>query len=278
MSQTTDSPEFKEALRKIEGVLEGRPSDEQREILEGAIRLEAVNHWLGSDPPLMLERNDHSRLHRLKEAIAGKRLLWLSGMDVPEGAFYQTFEHTFVVKHDWARAFEGADGIENSVRLPYEHCVFEFRLGGKTIIVLAVDDPNLQFRFGTVVEWGDFWVAIRGPADPRQSRITEFLRSQISAICIALDAEVATHTVERAPFKLNEKREKAGKPRIADFHVVDLARRHRVANPTAERTGRRVKLHFRRGHWRHYEANKTWIKWCLVGDPDLGFIQKQYTL
>jgi hypothetical protein len=42
--------------------------------------------------------------------------------------------------------------------------------------------------------------------------------------------------------------------------------------------GRKKRLHFRRGHWRHYETHKTWIKWMLVGDPDLGFIEKQYRL
>jgi hypothetical protein len=33
-----------------------------------------------------------------------------------------------------------------------------------------------------------------------------------------------------------------------------------------------------RGHWRHYERHKTWIKWTLVGDPDLGFVDKHYRL
>lgn len=37
-------------------------------------------------------------------------------------------------------------------------------------------------------------------------------------------------------------------------------------------------MHFRRGHWRHYQDHRTWIKWCLVGDPDLGFVDKHYKL
>lgn len=37
-------------------------------------------------------------------------------------------------------------------------------------------------------------------------------------------------------------------------------------------------LHFRRGHWRHYGEYKTWIKWMLVGDPELGFVDKMYKL
>lgn len=37
-------------------------------------------------------------------------------------------------------------------------------------------------------------------------------------------------------------------------------------------------MHFVRGHWRHYEVSKTWIRWHLRGDPDLGFIDKEYRL
>jgi hypothetical protein len=38
------------------------------------------------------------------------------------------------------------------------------------------------------------------------------------------------------------------------------------------------RLHFRRGHHRHYENYKLWIKWQLVGNPDIGFIDKDYKL
>ena len=43
-------------------------------------------------------------------------------------------------------------------------------------------------------------------------------------------------------------------------------------------THRSPRLHFRRGHWRHYEDHKTWIRWQMVGNPDLGFVEKQYRL
>jgi hypothetical protein len=38
------------------------------------------------------------------------------------------------------------------------------------------------------------------------------------------------------------------------------------------------RLHFRRGHYRHYPNHKLWIRWCLVGNPDLGFIDADYRL
>lgn len=36
--------------------------------------------------------------------------------------------------------------------------------------------------------------------------------------------------------------------------------------------------HIDRAIWRRFETHKTWIKWTLVGDPDLGFIEKHYRL
>jgi hypothetical protein len=105
------------------------------------------------------------------------------------------------------------------------------------------------------------------------------LARNIRSICIALDAEVAVTEVIRAPHRLNHQREKQGKKPVLDHHVVNLARRSRVEPlPSAgDREARwHPRLHFRRGHWRHFEDHKTWVRWCLVGDPDLGFIDKEY--
>jgi hypothetical protein len=61
--------------------------------------------------------------------------------------------------------------------------------------------------------------------------------------------------------------------------MIDLAKRHRVAHVGGASSGRHKKrLHFCRGHWRHYEKSKTWIRWCLKGDPDLGFVDAEYKL
>lgn len=65
--------------------------------------------------------------------------------------------------------------------------------------------------------------------------------------------------------------------------VVSLTRREHVlprsrAEFDPDREVRHVRMHFRRGHWRHYQEHRTWIKWMLVGDPDLGIIEKHYRL
>lgn len=272
--QTTESPEFKDALQKIERVIEGKPREMQRRILEGAIDIEDITKWLASKSSLSLEKNDCSRLHKLKEAMSEGRVINSDGntdYDAVKVPLIECMEHTFVVKHDWAGVLSDAEGISDDFQLPYDTCAFEFRIGGHTVLAAFSGAINGLSIF---VDTGNFWYIPSNDID-----IATFVWSQVRAICIVLDAEIATHSVIRAPNKLNEKRERAGKTPLADYHVIDLARRHRVANPSGgSGTGTRKRLHFRRGHWRHYETSKTWVKWCLVGNPDLGFIQKSYTL
>ena len=110
-------------------------------------------------------------------------------------------------------------------------------------------------------------------------RVHPQVDKQIRAIAIALDAEVIETECVRAPEKLNKAREKRGEPPLRDYHIVSLAQRHRAAPlPDHERRHRSPRLHFRRGHWRHYEEHRTWVRWTLVGNPDLGFIEKEYRL
>lgn len=235
--------------------------------------------WLSEDRSFRLEKNECSRLHHLKEAAANDRVLGIDGT-IQEARMLASDEvqHTFVVKHDWGRAFSGADGLDDSIRLPYQICSFEFRIDGRNVISVAGDSGS-DLLFTSFVQSGDYWCCL-GSNKHHQDSVIQVMWDQIRAICIALDAEVASHTVQRAPHKLNKKRIAAGKLPISDFHVVDLARKNRITNPTdaAERDKPRKRLHFRRGHWRHFDVSKTWIRWCLVGDPDLGFIRKHYTI
>lgn len=246
---------------------------------ETRTHLDALNDlktWCDRET-LVLEKNDCSRLHLLKEAIVNRRLMGNDGV-VESTYVTASLNHTFVVKHDWAKAFENASGIEDLVKLPYEICCFEFRFSGKTFIAIACENEAVAqgVQFTLLVQCGNSWYCWSG--EKKDDAVTAFAWTQIRAICIALDADVATHDVVRAPHKLNEKRVKSGREPLSDYHVVDLAKRHRVANPLHGHSGSKKRLHFRRGHWRHYEAMKVWVRWCLVGDPDLGFIQKNYTL
>jgi hypothetical protein len=259
--------------------------ERRKELGQTLDELKTLNEWFDQPPRLVLERNDCSRLHRLKEAAKAGRIVdgaKKGTTGIIEGAHHIiALEHVFVVKHDWASAFSNAQDISGEFKLPYSQCVFEFRLDGHNVILWG-QEFNLQEyeekqSFTCFIEMGEYWYS--PPMNVARDDFMRFAWDQVRAICIALDAEVATHTVVRAPHKLNEKRTRDGKVPLADFHVIDLAKRHRVANPSgATGAGGRKRLHFRRGHWRHFETSKTWVKWCLVGNPDLGFIHKSYKL
>lgn len=244
--------------------------------------LEDMKQWAISES-FQLQNNDCSRLHKFYEACAAGQIYDDStgelAKDVTKLAQAQS---TFVVKHDWAAAFDKAEGYDenNEFKLPYDHCAFEFRINGKTIIAIALINPEdtvWQKTFTVFLECGKHWYCY-GSDEKKADTFLGYVWSQIKAISIALEADVATHEIVRAPAKLNEKRAKAGKTPLRDYHVVDLSRRHRVANPSGGESGKKHRMHFVRGHWRHYEEHKTWIKWHLRGDPHLGFIQKHYAL
>lgn len=223
----------------------------------------------------------------------------------------------FVVEHDWARAFDKATGIEGTgARLPYEVCAFEFKVSGHHVIatcfecsddamsvLLTVRTKSGWLTFGTVVvkpdgtmgycksdkgfaflhegpapivEWHD---AVKSPR--RHDEIVWMIYRQIRCILIALSAEVATKEIMRLPWKSNRPPPAAIRQPTYSYHVISLAHRRRYdRRPRGfdEPPGTRKRLHFRRAHERHYQTYKVDIDWMLVGDPELGWIDKHYKL
>ena len=223
----------------------------------------------------------------------------------------------YVVEHDWASAFEGAtDYTEGRFKLPDDTCIFEFRLSGVPVVITVVDTVDdagsqemtflLSFKLkgiwlfcGTVVIRQDGSIAcVKGhdsetpwstkssdlvplAEDDTIAPIANIVVSQVRAIAIALDAEVAKSTVIREPHRSNQPYRTPVRQPMYSYHVVSLARRTRVEaaaiDPSLPPRARK-RLHFRRGHYRHFQNSKTWVRWCLVGDPDLGFVDKEYRL
>lgn len=284
MASKMDARQRKHAANQMTAGILRIQSEKQSEMKIAQLREQALlslREWSEQTP--VLERNDCARLHNLREAAASRRLHMLNeGFTASEESetcaqYIDSVDQTFVIRHDWARAFESAEEMEGEYNLPYQCCAFEFRISGRSAIIILVD-CSLGRQIGVFGQFGDLWLHVAGKNDSSHPLIA-FMLSQVRAVCIALDADVATSEVVRAPVKLNEKRAKAGKTPLPDYRVVDLARRHRVANPLASGgSGTKKRLHFRRGHWRHFETSKTWVKWCLVGNPDLGFINKHYRL
>lgn len=231
--------------------------------------------------PIKLSRPGGSGFHRLSEQLISCERLD-SAMTALVGEMTMTIgAHIFVIEHDWASAFANADGFDDGeIVLPYDKCVFEFRINGLRTCVLQWKDRGQDFGKCVFFELKTMWLLMRPDCNVQMYfNVRQFIDRQLRAVTIVLDAEVAATEIVRAPERLNRARKKAGKSLLGDYHIVNL-NRHRRLQPFEHELGHHAspRCHFRRGHWRRYDNFKTWIKWCLVGDPDLGFVDKHYRL
>lgn len=224
--------------------------------------------------------------------------------------------HVFLIEHDWHGAFVNATDFEGGEwRPPYDITVYEMMIDSLRVCAwLKWIDPSelgeprsdrgapLLMVFIKIPRSRDRWMFL-GPMtifDSGEScllrqewahgsplatlKIGTIVSQQIRAIAITLDAEIVSAEINRAPHRLNTERVKRGKLPLYDFHTLSLANRGprplpRQPDPYAsDEPHHQKRLHFRRGHWRHYQSHKTWIKWMLVGNPDLGRIEKAYRL
>lgn len=251
--------------------------------------LEAFEAWERLPPAL--GRNEITRAHQLIEEVRDGGVVWFNS----EGKYTLEFQnkaaagmtsilsmaHAFVVKHDWLAALGASiDAPNEVVALPYPQCMFEFVVNGRPVIVYAAQSPGESPLYSSFAQFGESWFAIKNATadELKCGKVGSFVWHQIVAVCVSLDAEVAVTTTIRADAALNKARERNGKPRIRSYHVVDLSRRARYEGGPGGHDGAKRRLHFRRGHWRHYESFKTWVRWTLVGDPSLGFVDKHYSL
>jgi hypothetical protein len=264
----------------------------EREILKkntthlwsGVDATERILEWMGT--AFKLQKPIETMVHLFREALADGRIFYLPARDGRVAADDVTAwdemaasSSIFLVQHNWDEAFKNArDYVGGEIHLPDESCIFEFRISDRHVIAFVTEaDGTLYFQHAVQVKKGWLLFPLSSSMD---DELLNFTGAQIKAIAVALDAQVATTETIRAPHAMNRARERAGKLPLISYHIVNLSRRSRPVPlaPSDPEATYHVRLHFRRGHWRHFSNHKTWIRWMLVGDPDLGFVDKQYRL
>lgn len=219
---------------------------------------------------LRLESNDASRVHRLMEDLV------VGPNDVGTTNFQDiVYEHTFVVRHDWLAVLGDTNPELDEWELPFDYCLFEYRVSGHNAIVSVSNSTPKKFRHFIEVERGVWY------NPDYELPVTKFLAQQVAAACVVLEAEVATKEVVRQPTALLAKRAKANKPPLLDYYILDLSRkRPRISNreDTSGEPSHHKRLHFCRGHWRQLPGRRVRIPWCLKGNAELGFVDKLYRL
>lgn len=288
----TDRPiEAKKEIGTVANPLGGLPVDERWE--ERIAARDELDPWI--DGGLRLEKTGGSAIHRLWDAEKRGLALWLLALpgtdptlETPDTA------HPLVVQHDWAAAFHGADEFDaGDFRLPFEVSCFEFNISGKRVCAFVAEVGETEKEIMVFVETRTCWVMpitvyrlkeglwqpVVSDADDRCRALPPFIAAQVRAICVSLEAEVASTELVERPDKLNKARARRGRDLLPSYNVLYLNNRPRSLMIEGEDPTTKKRLHFRRGHWRRItEERKTWVRWCLVGNPSLGFIDKEYRL
>lgn len=292
----------RELARRIKHVSVQPPTDEEykQDVAEVSRRIKEG---------IRLEKPQGSSLHHFRHYLEGSNA---SGLTDEMKKFLEYDFQSMVIEHDWAQAFTTDD--EGEVPLPFDYVCFEFRVSGLRLLVMmgqGTDGIVGVMCTGVNGRWyvnADTFTFINGKFASRTSGVLDplgddkivvnFLQlvgRQIRAVCIMLDAGVADAEREEPSIAINKKRAMNGKTLLKPYHVVRLGKRHRrYERGDSVPTGRHNRLHVRRGHWRHYKdggsgrdqytdaegtlRSKTWINWMLVGQPDLGFVDKEYRL
>lgn len=257
-------------------------------LLERKDAISGMIEWAQCTP--VLQKPDRPLFRELRRSVKGGEAIYFSRDhedDLPATDFEnEVFREAeiLVIEHDWAAALS-ADDDNAPINLPFDVCAFEFRISGYPVIAMATqfgDDvafsPVIGFKGTWILTDFTFQAGSYSDIDEGYLKIIDLLSRQIRAVCIALDAEVAVSEPRREPH--DGQRGNSQYALAKPYHVVSLTRRSARATecPMPASPGRGKRLHFRRGHWRHYSTFKTWVKWCLVGNPELGFIDKHYKL
>lgn len=265
---------------------------------DAAEQLAEFAKWLKG--PLKMEKPQHSVCHQALINFKFNVAVLDPTYHITEADIDQQ-THSFLIQHNWAALIHASEvtgaGKAEWLRMPYPNCCFELQLSGARVCIFTLVVPETAPAMALAIKLNERWIAVqesyalysdgwtttkhaKAETPPRMNELVEICFKQVRAICIMLDTQVAETEVVRAPYNRNAPpKGQYPLPKLS-HHIVHLAKRHRVAlRPADERQrGTSKRLHFRRGHWRHYATWKTWIKWTLVGNPDLGFVDKEYRL
>ncbi len=263
---------------------------EHPKVEEDARIFQGIEQWIKSHDLSIIQKNEAPRAHKVAEAYLNDRIYPLSfpQREQSKKVMIEIFTKvpSIVVKHNWMAAIgedlREKDGDTILVTLPYPSVLFEFMVHGKCVIMLASEQTDGRIALLPYIEFEkDKWF-VCSENDQDLMKLYDALREQIEAICVALTVKIADKEEVQPPAAVNKKRIKNNKPPLGSYHVVDLSKRFQDkklrSGARSDDHGPKVRLHWRRRHIRHFKDGKPpiWIDWMLVGDIDLGFIDKHY--
>jgi hypothetical protein len=220
------------------------------------------------------------------------------------------------VEHTGEAALEELFALKRPIKLPYENCYFEFnnQLGILACEVdkavhfrlfpLVWGDgwyPEKEFGLGINdkgdVIYGEFenenyddvelpWgITSWNTEQPADNNNITTAANFLGGVLTLLDTHLVATEIKPDPAPaLTKARAKKGLPPASSetrVLTINTAAVRRTVTATKLHTHESPRLHWRRGHWRvihrfsEFEG-RTWIRRCLVGNPDRGFVDKDY--
>lgn len=245
-----------------------------------------------------LTRPETSRLHQAIEAWPNSdlRRVWADAQVI-------------LVDYDayrlMAEKVEMTDGDE-AAPLPFGTTAFEFIVDGNPAIVVRAfnakanaHELSIARRLidnWTLVTWiwrdGNWVHSARSTYEAQAFSSTtaqairdawlDFALNQTDAVCWLIDVHLFDLSRTPGPEKLNAQRVRKGRLPLYDFHTLTLRGREDRTAVGAGGDGGQLRLHIRRGHTHTFHTKagpkRQWVKSMWVGNPDLGFVDKQYRL
>lgn len=266
---------------------------EHPKLQEDARAFKIIEEWVSEHDFSIIQRNEAPRAHKIAEAIQNRTIYPLSHpyKEKEREDLINVFTKvpSIVVRHNWLAAIgddlREKDGEPVDVSLPYPSVLFEFKFHGKCVVLMASEQEDGRVGLLPIVEFEkDKWF-ICTMRDELLFKLHNAVCKQVEAICVALTVQIAESEEIHQPEAINRKRLKNKKLPLRSYHVVDLSKRFqdkkmRRNGVKSTDDGPKVRLHWRRRHWRHFKSGRPPIEidWMLVGDIDLGFIEKHYLM
>jgi hypothetical protein len=150
----------------------------------------------------------------------------------------------------------------------------------------AIESIRCSFRFGKRVGRDLFRTVIEGNQTDETKKTGQRYGLRVAGVLKLLKERLLVDRIEPDPDPVGSmKREKRNQlPWTGETHVLSVnVPAVRQATTTPIGTHESPRLHWRRGHHRTlYRGSErefeTWVRPCLVGDPDKGFVRSSYRL
>ncbi len=250
---------------------------------------------------VVLTKANSSRLHELISAAATSlpKIIGSPRFPVVGGdKLISSFKHmhnglcssqVVISNLDWRWLIDDVTKFKNA-QLPFESVVFEMNINNCHCVVhmqqrhtseLTSESTSISAMVYTRLS-DDQWIVI-DPDDDLGHVYVAALTQAFGTITAMELEELTLLTQNQVPEKINKKRLKAGKEPLRDNYTLDLKPRHKSSSQeiiSGYELKTRMRAHFRRGHWRKLNGRDecVWVRWCIAGDPELGFINKMYRL